>query len=384
MSVRFVAVHRPGRAPGQRFRFEQYLPVLDRHGLAWRQTWFLDERGDQAFYGSGGAPVKAAVVGAGHLRRAAEVLRGGREDVVFVHRSAAMGPGLWWERLLARDRPLVYDFDDAIWIRDVSAANRRFAWLKPTSKVDRLAARAELVLAGNEYLADHARRHNDRVVVFPTTIDTDRYRPRAATVGEQVVIGWSGSRSTLAHLRTALDALEVVHRRFGDRVRFEVVGDRPLEDSPVPVGFVPWSAAGEVDALHRFDIGIMPLPDTPWTRGKCGCKGLQYMGCAIPAVLSPVGVNRDIVTDGHDGLLASTTDEWVERLSALVSDADLRHRIGAEGRRTVAERYSVDATGDRFVELLRSVGADAGGTSRTGAAARSAANGGDVADGTAA
>jgi glycosyltransferase involved in cell wall biosynthesis len=189
------------------------------------------------------------------------------------------------------------------------------------------------------------------------------------------VIGWSGSRSTLAHLRTALDALEIVHRRYGERVRFEVVGDRPLEDSPVRTDFVPWTAAGEVGALHRFDIGIMPLPDTPWTRGKCGCKGLQYMGCAIPAVMSPVGVNRDIVTDGHDGLLATTTDEWVDRLSALIEDGDLRRRIGAEGRRTVVDRFSVAATGERFVELLRSVGAGGGVEPGDGAVHGRAADG---------
>ncbi|MDY7103279.1 MAG: glycosyltransferase family 4 protein [Actinomycetota bacterium] len=350
-------MHRPNRAPAQRFRFEQYLPALDDAGIEHRQTFFIDARGDERFYAAGSALDKVAVVAAGHARRAVEVARGDREDVVFVQREAAVGPGTWWERLLARGRRLVYDFDDAIWIRDVSEANRRYARLKPTGKVEKLAGEADLVLAGNEYLASYARRFSDRVAVFPTTIDTDRYRPRPPTDDERVVIGWSGSRSTLAHLRTVLPALEAVHRRYGDRVRFEVVGDQPLEGTGLPVDFVRWTPDGEVDALHRFDIGIMPLPDNEWTQGKCGCKGLQYMGCAIPAVVSPVGVNRDIVTDGDNGMWATTTDEWVDRLGALVEDADLRARVGAAGRRTVVEHYSVAATAPTFVGYLRDLAA---------------------------
>jgi glycosyltransferase involved in cell wall biosynthesis len=168
-----------------------------------------------------------------------------------------------------------------------------------------------------------------------------------------VTIGWTGTQTTLKYFLTLLPVIRRLKQQFGQRVRFLVIGDKPYEDASLDIAFTPWSLDHEIDQLCQMDIGVMPLPDNAWTRGKCGFKGLQYMALEIPAVLSPVGVNREIIEDGVNGFLAGTDDEWLDRLSRLVEDEGLRRRLGAEGRRTVQEEYSVDVWKDRYLAYFR-------------------------------
>jgi len=360
MRILILAIRAPNQTPSQRFRFEQYLGALERRGAKLDFSWLMDDRDARVLYSPGNVARKAALAMRSVAQRLAETVKFRRYDAVFVQRQAMLVGGAVIERLAkASGAKLIYDFDDAIWINDASSYNRRFSWLKNTAKVPRIIEMADLVIAGNGYLADYARGFNSNVAVIPTTIDTDVYIPRAAGSrnGDAVCIGWSGSFSTIGHLKTALPVLRRLREKYGRRVRFRVIGDAGYRNEELEIVEVPWRAETEVQDLYDLDIGLMPLPDDEWSRGKCGCKGLQYMALSIPAVMSPVGANREIIQPGKNGFLPATEDEWVETLSSLIESPALRAEIGEAGRRRVEESYSVNAWRDRFCDLVLSAGA---------------------------
>ncbi len=354
-SILFIASHRPGRSPSQRYRFEQFVPYWEKHGVTVRYAWIIDEADDKVFYSPGRLLDKARIFRKS-LRLRSEHVRLAREfDLVFVQREALMTGSIRFERALAATgKPLIYDFDDAIWRMDVSEGNRRLRWLKDPAKTPRIIALATRVIAGNAFLADYARQHNPRVEVIPTVIDTERYVP-VSTVPRsdgRVVIGWTGSLTSTPHLMTAVPMLQRLQEELRGRIVFRFISDRPVRIPGLDSEQVTWNAASEPEDLAPIDIGIMPLPDTEWSRGKCGFKGLQYMGMAKAVVMARVGVNTSIVRDGENGFLASTDEEWLDRLRRLVADAELRRRLGAEARRTVEQAYSTVAWRDRYLELF--------------------------------
>jgi glycosyltransferase involved in cell wall biosynthesis len=344
MSVRvgFLALQEPGISPSQRYRVEAFQPVLTARGISVRYDWVLDREDLRIFYGPSRAARKAAVAARAFARRARSLARAGDVDVWFVQREAFFLGNQWGEWLASRRAPVIYDFDDAIWIRAVSPANSRYAWLKNVDKIARIVGLAHTVLAGNAYLAAWARAHSSNVRVVPTCVDTDVFAPAGPRPPrDPVLIGWSGSPSTVEHLRPLLPVLERLKARVGARVAFRVMGDPSFRHQPLHIQGEAWTPATELALLREMDIGLMPLPDDQWTRGKCGLKGLVSMAVGAASVMSPVGVNAEIVTPGEDGFLPGSDDEWLDVLERLVRDGELRARLGAAGRRTVVDRYSV-------------------------------------------
>jgi len=355
LKVLFIAAHRPDRSPSQRYRFEQFAPYWAKHGVQVEYAWIIDEEDDKVFYSPGKILAKARIFKKSLKLRAEHVRRAKDFDLVVLQREALMTGSIRYERAFANSGvPLIYDFDDAIWQMDVSEANRKLKWLKDPGKVPKIIALAHHVIAGNDFLADYARRFNKQVEVIPTVIDTERYVPRATTprTDGKVVIGWTGSLTSVAHLQLAFPMLRELQTTLGDKVIFRVISDRTLEAPGLNVENVRWNATTEAEDLAGIDIGIMPLPDNEWSRGKCGFKGLQYMGMGKAVVLSRVGVNSTIVQDGVNGFLAATDAEWTEKLSKLIADADLRQRLGQAARKTVEEKYSVIAWRDRYLDLF--------------------------------
>jgi glycosyltransferase involved in cell wall biosynthesis len=340
-------------APGQRFRIEQWARILEKQGVTFTFVPFETPELHAVMYRPG-------FVG----RKAVEVLRGlagrfrllsdlSRFDVIFLFREAApVGPPVV-ERLLARRRvPIVYDFDDSIYLPNASGANRVFARLKWVRKVRLICGLSRHVTVGNGYLQRFAERHARRVSILPTTIDTERFLPRGPHRPDgPVVIGWMGSETTLPHLMVIADAL----RELAARRRFvlHVVSTREVSIPGVEVRSTLWSAEREVRDLQSFDIGIMPLPDDPWTRGKCGAKLLLCMGVGVAGVASPVGVNADIVDDGVNGFLAKTDAEWVDKLSVLIDSTALRASMGAAARWTVETRFSAQIVAPALLDIFR-------------------------------
>lgn len=342
MRVGYLALQAPGLSPSQRYRVEAFAGRLRAHGIRISYDWVLDAADLRVFYGRAPLAHKAAVAARALVRRLGSLATRPAPDIWLVQREAFFLGNHWAEWLASRRAPVVFDFDDAIWIRAVSAANSRYAWLKNVDKVARITALADTVVAGNRYLADWAAGHAARVQVVPTCVDTDHFRPPPARAADgPVVIGWSGSPSTIEHLKPLLPVLERVTRHFGPRVSVRVMGDPSFAYEPMGLRGEAWTPDAELALLQRMDIGLMPLPDDAWTRGKCGLKGLVAMAVGAATVMSPVGVNTTIVRHGENGFLAAGDDEWFDVLSRLVDDAELRARVTAAGRQTVVDDYSV-------------------------------------------
>ena len=354
----YLALWSPDRSPSQRYRVEPFLDFWNEHGLETTYDWVLEEEEMRAFYGrklaaKAGVAVKAA------LRRGSGLARRlGRPppfDIIFIQRQAFFLGGPWAEWLASRRSPLIFDFDDAIWMPEISRGNRRFASLKNVEKIPSILRMASTVIAGNAYLADWARAHNPNVVIVPTCVDTNRYVPPLSRRAEDapIVIGWSGSPSTIVHFELALPMLARIKEKYGARVRFKVVGDPEFRDERFGIQGEPWRSDSEVSALQAMDIGIMPLPNDEWSKGKCGLKALTYMATGLPTLSSPVGVNTEIVRDGINGFLPASEEEWVKRTCELIEDPELRQRLGTAGRQTVVERYSVDGWRAPLLQIIR-------------------------------
>jgi glycosyltransferase involved in cell wall biosynthesis len=288
-------------------------------------------------YSAGHTLLKIRETLAGYRRRFQHLRQATNFDLAFVYREATLlGPPVL-ERRLAGRGPLIFDFDDAIYLPPANPSSRWASRLRPLSKTARLCEIATHVTVGNETLAVFARSCSAAVSVVPSTIDTIRYVPRDRPPNPRPVIGWTGSTSTVPYLEMLRGPLLELRRRIPFQLR--VIGGM-LTVPGLDLDCLPWSPHTEVEDLRPLDVGVMPLPDDAWTRGKCGLKALQYMALGIPPVVSPVGVNRQIVEDGENGLHASTEKEWVDRMALLLSRPDLRKRLGAVARRTVEERYS--------------------------------------------
>jgi len=338
-----------GRAPGQRYRIEQWAPFLRREGVHVTFSPFLSQRGMEVLYQPEQEARKAWEVLRGYLRRLAEALRPASADVIFVYREAALLGPAWFERLLALRRPLVFDFDDAIYLTDTSPVNAWSRRLKSATKVETICRVARHVTVGNAFLAGYAKDRAREVTVIPSTIDTDVYRMQPRTQNRVPVIGWTGSVTTVPYLMALAPAL----RRLKEKREFElrVIGAKVVIEG-LAVRCLPWRAETEADDLRALDVGLMPLPDDEWSRGKCGMKALQYMALGIPPVVSPVGVNATIVRAGGNGFWASTEEEWIDRIALLLGDESLRRSLGEEARRTVEESYSARAHVSRVARIL--------------------------------
>lgn len=354
MRILSLVAKAPRTSPGQRYRIEQWEPRLRAAGIELDAHAFEPPELTAILYEPGSVVAKAKLTARGYVARARLLSRLDDYDAAYVYLGMApLGPPVFERVLRRRGLPFVFDFDDAWFVPQASEANRWTSLLKYPPKTGVCCRLATHVMAGNEYLADFARRHNDHVTVVPTGIDLGRYRVPSRSPSQPPVIGWTGSHSTIPHLATVGSALQRLARTHDFRLR--VIADAPFTLPGVDVENVRWQDSTEVDDLTPVDIGIMPLPDTPWTRGKCGLKALQYMALAIPAVCSPVGVNVDIVTNGENGLLAATEGEWVTALASLLDSPELRERLGRAGRVTVEQRFDGAAVTDRVAGIFRSI-----------------------------
>ena len=350
--ILFVVHHRKDRSPGQRFRCEEFLPALEAAGYEIDYSILLDADDDKEFYKPANYFGKLKVLLKATYRRIKNVINKNDYDIIFLYREAHMLGTIFFEKQLAKSRAkLIFDFDDSIWVDNVSEGNKMFSFLKNADKTKDIIKLCDIVFAGNDYLANYAKQFNKNVVIVPTTIDTNEYQKVAVSKSEKVCIGWSGSITTIQHFNYAIDALKIIKEKYKDQVYIKVIGDGNYVNKELDIKGLPWKKDTELKDLSEFDIGLMPLPDDEWAKGKCGLKGLQYMSLGIATIMSPVGVNKDIIQDGKNGYLASTTEEWVVKISQLIDDAQLRKALGDGGKKTIDEQYSVYAWKDKYVNL---------------------------------
>jgi len=351
--ILFIVHHRKGRSPGQRFRFEQYLDYLKENDIDHAYSNILSERDDKLFYSKGKYFQKLNIVIKSFFHRCRDLKTSKNFDIAFIYREAFMLGTVFFEKKLKKKTKLIFDFDDAIWLKDVSQGNMNLSWLKWPRKTNKILKIADLVFAGNEYLAEYARRYNNNVMIIPTTIDTDYHKSTyAENKSNAVCIGWTGTSTTLKHFETAIPYLKRIKEKYGKKVYFKIIVNFPYEVKELDLVASQWNYQTEIADLNEFEIGIMPLPDDEWAKGKCGFKGLQYMAMEIPTIMSPVGVNKEIIKDGFNGFLAESDDEWVEKISTLIDSGELRKRMGAEGRQTVLQNYSVESQKNNYLNAI--------------------------------
>jgi len=258
-------------------------------------------------------------------------------DVVFLQKR--LFGLLDWNLLRSKSRFLAFDFDDAIMFHDSSRKQNTFS-LKGKIRFDRTISNSDVVFAGNSYLRDLARKYNQKVLILPTVIDTELYTSKREQNSSLVTLGWIGSRPTLFYLENMIQVWDMVHKRY-PQTQLKIVSDHFFDCNMMPVIKKAWKSEDIVDDLQSFDIGIMPLIDDEWTKGKCGFKLLQYMAVGLPVVCSPVGVNREIVRDGENGFWAHNEDEWIDRLGQLIGSPALRIKMGEIGKKIVLNKYAL-------------------------------------------
>jgi glycosyltransferase involved in cell wall biosynthesis len=341
-------------SPGQRYRIEQWEPILKTSGVEIEYAPFETEELRSVLYKPGNFRAKLSAVAEGVGRRARHIKEVGKYDAIYVFREAALLGPAWFESKLARTGvPLVFDFDDAVFVPYRSPSNGYLSYLKFPSKTATICRKSSHVMAGNEFLADYALRFNNNVTIVPTTIDTEKYTIKEKPDAGVLTIGWSGSHSTAQHLDTVCETLRELAKR--ERFKLRVIGVPKYKIEGIEVEAMSWRAETEVEDLRMIDIGIMPLPNDEWSKGKCGLKALQYMALSIPTVCSPVGVNTRIINDGVNGFIADGPDEWIDKLTRLLRSSQLRREIGSKGRDTVVQEYSAIAQAPRVLKVFESV-----------------------------
>ena len=267
-------------------------------------------------------------------------------DAVFLHKKTLNPFDAYYLKKYAKK--IIYDFDDAIMFDDKHPETPHH---KRQASFKRTVMLADLIIAGNVYLAEYARRFNPNVEILPTGLDTKAYNIAKETSDGKIRLVWIGSRPTLPHLKQISPALEEISSRF-DNVILRIISDEFFDLKNIPVEKQPWSLETEATELLSSDIGLAPLADDNFTRGKCGFKILQYQAAGLPVVASPVGVNAEIACDGVNGYHATTVTEWVEKLSTLVKDISLRTRMGQSARQTVTS-FDLSSIGPRLVSLIK-------------------------------
>ncbi|MGV3478823.1 MAG: glycosyltransferase family 4 protein [Sphingobium sp.] len=349
--MRILALTRYSRlGASSRLRTLQYLPYLAQSGFDITVAPFFDNGYLQRLYGR---QSQRSQYPRFFRERIATLRAASGHDAIWIEKEAL--PWLPWaveRRLLPRNVPIVVDYDDAIFHR----YDRHRSGLVRSllgDKIDAVMAHADLVIAGNAYLRDRAVQAGaKRTEIVPTVVDIDRYDLATARPEGRPRIGWIGSPSTAPYLQTIMPAVERVARDCP--ADWIAIGARD-DQLAAPFTSLRWSEDEEVSLLRTLDIGIMPLPDDDWSRGKCGYKLIQYMACGLPVIASPIGANCEIVTAGVNGFLADGQEEWANALRQLIDDGAMRAEMGAAGRAIVERQYSLQSQAPRLAALLRSV-----------------------------
>ncbi|SDH17112.1 Glycosyltransferase involved in cell wall bisynthesis [Pseudomonas benzenivorans] len=324
-----------------RLRTLQYLPYLEGKGLEVTVSSLFDDRYLNGLYNQRRRVVRIVV--SLYLKRLVTLFGAFRYDLIWVEKEIFPYLPSFAERLLCLlGMRYVADYDDAIFHNYDLSGNPVIRKVLG-KKIDVVMRNSACVIAGNAYLASRAKAAGARSVeLVPTVVDHTRYTPRRDSTTTCPVVGWIGSPSTQKYVVGIREALVKVCQAHG--ARLVLVGASPQVVSEFPgvdVEVVPWSEGSEAELISRMDIGIMPLPDGPWEKGKCGYKLIQYMACAVPVIASPVGVNVDIVTGSYSGLLAGSLAEWENALSHLLASPKQRRVMGVAGRKAVENNYSL-------------------------------------------
>ncbi len=355
MKILFIEPY-PIEGPSSRYRVEQYMPYFKQRGLECAVRPFVSSRFYKIIYKKGHYLSKVLFFLQSCLRRFLDTFKGLNSDIIFIHLEAfPLGPPIleWmWAKF---NKKIIYDLDDAIYMGTTSPANRFLRRLKWPSKIKTILAISRHVITCNEYLADYARKFNRNVTVIHTSVDTEKFTPRSKEDKRDITIGWIGSHTTTPYLMQLMNVFSRLAAKHKFDLKIVGAAEHNIKIPGITVINKEWRLADEIEQFQSLDIGVYPLSDDEWTAGKTGFKTIQYMSVGIPCVVSDVGPNRAIVEEGVNGFLAKSEDEWVEKLSRLIEDSQLRVKIGAAGRKTIMTKHSLQVNAPKLFDIIQMV-----------------------------
>ena len=353
---KILFISRGGNHPSGRFRIEQYLPYFKKQGdkfLVLNLPPYNFWKPSMSFW----EKISFAIGLAFNILSKLLILPLlPFYDIVFIQRGALVGIILSIERLyFLINKKIILDFDDAILPEETDKNN----WLKKITlgqnRIDQMIKRAKCIIVGNKYLAQYARKLNKKVIILSTPVETKIFRPRKKRkIKKQIIIGWVGTSSNLKYLETLLPVFQKIEKIF-KKVEILTICDEQskiLAQHLKRYRHILWSKEEEIKNFHRIDIGIMPLVENEWTKGKCGFKLLQYMACGIPIVASPVGINKKIIRNGFNGFLAKGDEEWFKKLSFLIKNKEVREKNVKTTRKTVRQGYSTAKNFEKLKKII--------------------------------
>jgi len=345
----------PIKGAGCRFRIAQFLPYLKNRGIKGSISPFYSNRFFDIAYRHGFYLEKIFHFFISILRRVYDLFRSLRYDIIFIYREACpIGPPIF-EWILSRYKPIIYDFDDAIYLNDTSEANRFLRFFKYPGKISKIVKLADHVIVCNDFLRRFAIKFNSSVSIIPTSVDTDTFIDIKKTKKyAKPIIGWIGTHSTARYL----PMLEGVFKRLAKDHEFtlKIIGaGKDVEIEGINVINQPWELEKEVSDYQSLDIGVYPLEGNEWDLGKTGFKTVVYMSVGAVPVTARVGSNKEIVEDGVNGFLANTNEEWFIKLSSLIKNPDIRYGIAKAARSTAVRFYSVKANVSKYIDIFNQV-----------------------------
>lgn len=339
------------KGASSRVRSFQYLPFLHQQGISVTVSSLFSNDYLSALY-SGQSKWKEVIFA--YLRRLLKICTVGQYDLIIIEKELFPFIPAFFEKLLSiLGIRYVADYDDALFHRYDSHNSKVIRYFLGR-KIDAVMRKAEVVIAGNHYLAERAEKAGaKKIVIIPTVVNTEHYLPAQRSLNEgRIIIGWIGTPKTSHYLIPLLTIFERLSKQC--KVKFVAIWANKNDFLNSPVEVWPWSEKTEVSSIQKLDIGIMPLNDSAWERGKCGYKLIQYMACGLPVVASPVGVNNEIVKDGVNGFLATTTEDWSEALLQLIASEKLRTDMGGKARELIENQYSLQSQYERLLQTIKS------------------------------
>jgi glycosyltransferase involved in cell wall biosynthesis len=324
-----------------RYRIYQYIPYLQKNGWEVKVNFLLSNKYIENLYYK--LPFPLFEILKNYFVRFWLLLNKRKYNAIWLQQEAFPWFPASIERLfLGSCIPIINDHDDAFFHR-YDLNNSKIVRLVLGNKIDRIMSAVHQVVVGNQYLAERAKKNlAQKVDILPTVIDINRYKTKKAFNSDTFNVGWIGSPNNAKYLHIIKNVLQNICNDPQSRLILIGSGNFSIESCNFET--IEWHESSEIDNILNFDVGIMPLPDNPWERGKCGFKLIQYMGCGLPVVASPVGINSHIVQHGVNGFLAESEEQWLQYLTMLKEDPKLRHKMGLNGRQMVENKYSIQVT----------------------------------------
>jgi glycosyltransferase involved in cell wall biosynthesis len=340
-------------SPSQRFRYEHYIGKTERDDISFLQKPFFTIETWRVLHKQKNYFKKITGIILGFLKRFLLLFNVYKFDYVFIHREAApIGPPVFeWMIAKILRKKIIYDFDDAIWIRAASEANPMIADIKCTWKVGKICSYSHIVSVGNEFLAKYARNYNHDVRIIPTVVNTEEKHASIKNQDDKpLTIGWTGTFTNLIHLEKIVPVIKKLKEKY--EFTFLIIGNKNPDFKDIDYQYIEWNIHSEIDDLIKMNIGIMPLNNTESEMGKCAFKAIQYMSLGIPAVVSPVGANCNVVSNKINGFWADSDDQWYQKLEILITNNELRKEMGILARNSIVNNFSVSSQKSNFFQLF--------------------------------